>query len=738
MINLSDYLREELSNVFCDYIHNIINNNEKLLKSVFGEDYKSEKLLELKETHKHIFEEFNTNIQHFIELCINRTTINDKSYNCTIKNVSKNKENKRKKKEVKKLIKNLKKTIDENTKNSSELTQDLKELDRLIQIDETDDWDNFNDSTQIDVDIPENYGQFSSNLSSIVINVVKTLDYDFPWSDMMNFNKGFIMFYNENSQKYKMIDKVYPGHQHIDIKLNMKWVMNQIYDLCDKSYHMETDNPETIVVDFSSPNMAKKMHLGHLRSTIIGDVICKYFEFLGHNVKRVNHLGDWGRPFAIVITHLLNNYKDYQTEWTAEFLQEIYTKATKQFASDHIFENKVYGNVKKLQEKDPKIYEMWKRICQVSRNAYQKIYDELDIKITDIGESFYQDSMKDMIEELDTTGKLLKSMGMKIINIDGIANPFILLKSTGKGGNFTYDTSDLAALKYRINEMKADRIYYVVDSGQSNHFDLLFAVAEYVGYYDPTKQIIKHIKFGLVQSPSGVKLSARTGQADNDVNIGLQDILDMGKKHAFEETQTNNDKRKQKANQSEDDKILSDDEMLQISNQLSYNCIKYFELSHKRTVNYKINYEKLFNKKGNTAVYVNYTYARAYHIWDKYKTHFSDNLSELNDNAQLEFNTYKPEPSEIKLILHVLKFKQVIDSIDTQKTEDMMIHHLTDYLYEMCQLIGKFYSSPNCDCIHLNPNPRIVYYNRILMIAMVLKVMKTLFDILGIKIINKI
>jgi arginyl-tRNA synthetase len=724
MINLSEYLRKELSNIFNDYIHYIINNDEKLL--------------ELKENFRTTYDKLYVNIELFIEKCLCSCTISDKSTGNIIKKVSKNKENKRKKKEVKKLIKNLKKIIDEKTKNNQDFAEDQKEHDRLIQIDESEDWDSFNDSFETDAEIPENDGQFSSNISSIVVNVAKALEYNFPWSDIASFNTKFINYYEENIQKYEMIGKIYPGYQHIDIKLKMDWLMKQIYDLCENSYQMETDNPETIVVDFSSPNMAKKMHLGHLRSTIIGDVICRYFEFLGHNVKRVNHLGDWGRPFAIVITHLLNDQKDYYTEWTAEFLQEIYTKSTKQFSSDHVFENQVYENVKKLQEKDTQIYDMWKRICQVSRNAYQKIYDELDIKITDIGESFYQDMMKNMIEELDSAGKLSESMGMKIISIDGISNPFILLKSTGKGGNFTYDTSDLAALKYRINEMKADRIYYVVDSGQSNHFDLLFAVGQYVGYYDPSKHIVKHIKFGLVQSPNGAKLSARTGQGDNEINIGLQDILDTGREHALKETKQNNEIRKTKSENTEDDKVLTDEEMLQISNQLSYNCIKYFELSHKRTVNYKIDYVKLFNKKGNTAVYVNYTYARVYHIWDKYKTHFGSNLKELNENSKLEFESYKPEPSEIKLMLYILKFREVIESIDTQTGEDMMIHYLTDYLYEICQLIGKFYGSPKCECIYMNPKPQVVYYNRILMITMVLKIMKTLFDILGIKIMNKI
>lgn len=583
--------------------------------------------------------------------------------------------------------------------------------------------------------------QYMTNLPRTCFHVLKKYEKNniiFPWTTEEELGKMFIKFYESRDFDNDFIEKLLYDKKTILISLRVSFMLSELNTLSIKSFQMATSTPETIVVDFSSPNMAKKMHLGHIRSTIIGDVISRLFEFKGHIVHRINHLGDWGRPFAIVITYLLDHYQIFKDDPTAETLQKFYTLGTNQFKSDTLFEKKVYDNLKKLQEKDPKIYGLWKTICTISRDAYQQIYNAFGIKLTDMGESFYQDKMENMIYELEQKGYLRKLNGMSVINVDKIPNPFILKKSDGKGGNYTYDTSDLAALKYRIQNMKADRIYYVVDTGQSNHFDLLFGSAKQVEYYDPSKTIIKHINFGLVQSSGGGKLSARKQTNPDEDTSDLQDIINKGKKMALEYTKKNNESRTVDIN-------LSQSEILDIATTLNYNCLKYFELSHKRTANYKVDHNKLFNPTGNTAIYINYAYARCYQIWNKFKQRYSDfEISDISRCSDIELyeNTYKPEPSEIKLLSHLLTFPEVIELMEKGTSENtiLMPHHLTDYIYNLATLFARFYKSPNCYCLNSKDTNEytIVYYNRMLLIVMILKVMDTIFNLLGIIPLTKI
>lgn len=570
---------------------------------------------------------------------------------------------------------------------------------------------------------------YTINLPQIGFNIGKKYKVNFPWSNMVAFTTKFVNYVNSNIKDEDISYVTNNGNGGVDIIFKLSFIMQHIYDLSEKSFQLESSNPETIVVDFSSPNMAKVMHLGHLRSTIIGDVLCRFFEFMGHKVHRINHLGDWGRPFAIVIAYILVNKLEYET---AEQLQDYYVKGTILFKENHIFENQVYDVLKKLQDKEPEIYKYWQDICRISRQAIQKVYDELNIEIEDIGESFYQDQMEKMITKLDDNKYLQEHKGMKVIGVEDIPNVLIMKKSDGKGGNYTYDTSDMAALQYRINKMKANRIYYVVDTGQSNHFELLLGAGKNVKFYNPEKHIIKHINFGLVQSPSGNKLSTRLGN-----NIGLQDILEMGKNLAIEDSRKNNELRQ--------DNKLSEDDIIEMSTKLSNNCIKYFELTHKRTSNYKIDYNKIFSKKGNTAIYINYAYARFWQIWYKFRALYPDldidEVAKLSQN-EIKIDRYYPENIEINIMLHILKFPEIIHLMEFGTTQNNMLmpHCFTDYVYELAQLCCKFYQNPLCYCLSNidNDKPVVNYYSRMLMVVMTLKVMKTTLDILGIETLDKI
>lgn len=237
-----------------------------------------------------------------------------------------------------------------------------------------------------------------------------------------------------------------------------------------------------VVVDFSSPNIAKEMHVGHLRSTIIGESICRLLEFLQHDVLRLNHVGDWGTQFGMLISHLADRFPNYaKVSPPISDLQTFYKESKARFDTDEEFKKRAYACVVKLQSGDPATIQAWNLICDVSRKDFQKIYDRLDIKIIERGESFYQSRMEKIVQELKAAGFLEEDNGRKIMwglkdEKDGI--PLTIVKSDG---GFTYDSSDMATIRQRIEEEKADWIIYVTDAGQWTHFKTIFQCAERAG-----------------------------------------------------------------------------------------------------------------------------------------------------------------------------------------------------------------------------------------------------------------
>lgn len=248
-------------------------------------------------------------------------------------------------------------------------------------------------------------------------------------------------------------------------------------------------NKKNVLVDFSSPNVAKDMHVGHLRSTIIGDSICKLHEMLGYNVSRINHIGDFGLQFGMIITHLLDIYPDYNnSNLTISDLQNLYAESKKRFDSDLVFKNEAYRKVVQLQsqlnmnsnsEETFNVINAWNFIKEISRQAYNDIYDRLDVTLDEYGESFYQDKIPALIEELEMKNILIGDNNRKIIKFDNFELPLTIVKSDG---GYTYDTTDLAAVKYRLVDLNMDKIIYVVDEGQGLHFELIFEVAKIMGW----------------------------------------------------------------------------------------------------------------------------------------------------------------------------------------------------------------------------------------------------------------
>lgn len=256
------------------------------------------------------------------------------------------------------------------------------------------------------------------------------------------------------------------------------------------------------------------MHVGHLRSTIIGDSICRLLEFLGHDVLRLNHVGDWGTQFGMLIAHLEDSFPNFATvSPPISDLQTFYKESKARFDSDEDFKKRAYNRVVKLQSGDPNTVKAWTLICDVSRKDFQKIYNRLDIKITERGESFYQSRMEHIVKILEAGGYLEEDNGRKIMwGHDKSENGGIPLTVIKSDGGFTYDTSDLATIKQRIEEEKSDWIIYITDAGQYTHFKTIFQCAERVGILDLSKHRVDHVGFGVVLGEDGKKFKTRSGK----------------------------------------------------------------------------------------------------------------------------------------------------------------------------------------------------------------------------------
>ena len=295
---------------------------------------------------------------------------------------------------------------------------------------------------------------------------------------------------------------------------------------------------QRVLVDFSSPNIAKNMHVGHLRSTIQGDSICRIFEFLGYDVERVNHVGDWGTQFGMLIAELDDTFPDFINQQPeVSDLAEFYQRSKKRFDTEEDFKARAHKNVVKLQSGDEHCTQGWKMLCDLSRLEFQKIYDRLNIELKEVGESFYNPMLRGMIDELLERKIAVENDGAICIFVPKNKVPLIIQKSDG---GFNYDTTDMAALRYRVNERKADRVIYVTDIGQEFHFKLVFLGGEVAGYYDPKKTKLDHMPFGMVLQESEAegadgkvekkveKIKTREGKS-----VKLIELLDEAKNRAL-------------------------------------------------------------------------------------------------------------------------------------------------------------------------------------------------------------
>ncbi|XP_062358077.1 arginine--tRNA ligase, cytoplasmic isoform X2 [Cinclus cinclus] len=462
-----------------------------------------------------------------------------------------------------------------------------------------------------------------------------------------------------------------------------------------------------VVVDFSSPNIAKEMHVGHLRSTIIGESMCRLFEFAGYDVLRLNHLGDWGTQFGMLIAHLQDKFPDYLTvSPPIGDLQAFYKESKQRFDTEEEFKKRAYQCVVLLQSKNPDFIKAWNLICDVSRREFQKIYNCLDITIIERGESFYHEMMKDIVKEFEDKGFVQVDDGRKVVFVPGFPVPLTIVKSDG---GYTYDTSDLAALKHRLCEEKGDILIYVVDSGQSVHFQTVFAAGQMIGWYDPKVTRVAHAAFGVVLGEDKKKFKTRSGDT-----VRLIDLLEEGLKRAM-------DKLKDK----ERDKVLTPEELKAAQTSVAFGCIKYADLSHNRLNDYVFSFDKMLDDRGNTAAYLLYAFTRIRAI-----ARLANIDEQMLRKAAGEEVLVLDHEKEWKLGKCILRFPEILQKI----LEDLLLHTLCDYLYELATTFTEFYDS--CYCVEKDRQTgQIVKVNmwRLLLCEATAIVMAKGFDILGIK-----
>ncbi|XP_015605733.1 probable arginine--tRNA ligase, cytoplasmic isoform X2 [Cephus cinctus] len=466
-----------------------------------------------------------------------------------------------------------------------------------------------------------------------------------------------------------------------------------------------------VVVDFSSPNIAKEMHVGHLRSTIIGESICRLLEYLGHDVLRLNHVGDWGTQFGMLIAHLQDKFPNYSTESPPiSDLQSFYKESKARFEEDTEFKARAYECVVKLQKFDPEIIKAWQLICDVSRKDFQKLYERLDVKIIERGESFYQKHMETIVKDLESKGLLEEDEGRKIMwgEEPNVGVPFTIIKSDG---GFTYDTSDMAAIKQRVEEENADWIVYVTDAGQSVHFQTLIKCAKRAKIITE-KHRIDHVGFGVVLGEDNKKFKTRSGDT-----VKLSDLLDEGLRRAM---QTLLDKER--------DKVLTKEELKIAQKSIAYGCIKYADLSHNRNHEYVFSFDKMLEDKGNTAVYLLYNFTRIRSIAR------TANVSQEELKKAAETNPITLDhPKEWKLAKVLLKFPDVLQKI----VKDLCLHYLCEYCYEIACAFSEFYD--NCYCIEKNQLNEVVKVNisRLLIAEATAIIFEQCFDLLGLKPVSR-
>jgi arginyl-tRNA synthetase len=504
---------------------------------------------------------------------------------------------------------------------------------------------------------------------------------------------------------YEEIHVSKPGF--INLKINnlfLETYLNQLID--DKLLGVNlAQKPQIIVVDYASPNVAKEMHVGHLRSAIIGDSIVRILLFLGHNVIKQNHIGDWGTPFGFLIQYIIEN------NLTLENINEVnnaYKEARKLFDNDNDFAIKAKKRLVLLQSHDEYTYSIWKILNKLSHKHFNEVFEKLGLFLKEEdarGESYYNSMLPNMVKELMDKGIAEDSDGAKVIFLPGFYDennkpvPIILQKSDG---GYLYHTTDLAAARYRINKLKANRIIYVTDARQKQHFKMLFAALHKIGWAHDNSVSLNHIPFGNILGDDKKPFKTRSGDT-----ISLISLLNEAEIRAKELIET---------------KCIdiNEQELKEIGNAIGIGSIKYSDLSNDLAKDYIFSWDKMLSFNGNSSPYLQNAYVRIKSIFRKERI----NLDSIKDNKIILTNE-----DEKKLCLKATEFPEIINSVE----EKLAPHLLCNYLFELASLFHNFYQiHPIGKC-----NNEMIKISRLLISYLVAKILHTGLDLIGIKTVEK-
>lgn len=424
----------------------------------------------------------------------------------------------------------------------------------------------------------------------------------------------------------------------------------------------KTIPPQRLVVDLSSPNLAKEMHVGHLRSTIIGDAVARVAEFLGDTVIRQNHVGDWGTQFGMLLAYMQENPSASENELAN--LENFYRIAKKRFDLSPEFADKAREMVVKLQAGDKECLSLWRKFNTISLNHCQKVYDLLDVKLTkaDVrGESAYNNDLPVIIELLKTKHMLVTSDGAQCIFLDGFKNkegdPLGMIVQKADGG-YLYATTDLAAVRYRNQVLKADRCLYFADQRQALHFDMLFAAARQAGFARPELEL-EFMGFGTMNGEDGKPFKTRNGGV-----VKLIDLLNEAVQKAYKLAKELNPE-------------LTEKECQQIAHSIGIGAVKYADLSKHRSSDYTFSFDNMLNLVGNTAPYLLYAYTRTAGVLRAAGKNINQLTGEIVINAEQEKD----------LAAHLMLFSETLNAV----LEKGLPHLLCNYLYELAKLFSSFY-----------------------------------------------
>jgi arginyl-tRNA synthetase len=462
---------------------------------------------------------------------------------------------------------------------------------------------------------------------------------------------------------------------------------------------------ETVVVDYSAPNVAKEMHVGHLRSSIIGDALVRLLEFVGHTVIRQNHLGDWGTPFGMLIEHLLSvGEAEAAHELSVGDLGRFYQEARAEFDANPDFADRARRRVVALQAGDPQTLRLWKLLVDESSSYFTAVYERLGVKLTpadQAGESMYNPMLSDTMAELDRLGLLVESEGALCVFPPGFTtregNPLPLIVRKSDGG-FGYDTTDLAAIRYRLADLGADHILYVVGAPQREHLEMIIETARLAGWLVPPARAT-HVAFGSVLGADRKMFRTRAGGS-----VRLVDLLDEAVERAGAVVAERADQ-------------LSPEEMALVSEQVGIGAVKYADLSNDRVKDYVFDWDRMLDFQGNTAPYLQYVHARVRSIFRKAQSEHVD----VTDLAPAtEFH-----PAERRLALELLSFDGAVHATEAA----LQPHRLCTYLFDLATAFTDFYET--CPILRAD-TPAAVRTHRLFLADLTGRVMAQGLDLLGI------